>query len=621
MSLPQPNIEHILNEDIPIPKFVNVGSMRKGIADFKQKLKDKFENCDDAVSQLYMKAANHLKFNEIPRRGQLGMICYLFERAENESNLKVPTFKMIGEIVGVNSQVVWNAYMDYLNDLSLSKKCVGNQAMLNEIDKEKLLKEIENCFQQKFICTTPMLCKYCNDELKVHVTTRTINKLLKKLGYKKYYVIPDEDKRLDPNVEEIKNFFNVYELRLNNVPVAFIFNLDEVGYSLWSDKKPVKTIIPPGEKLDKTERKFGISRSDPHTSFLACIGMDGFAVPGQMICQCKTLSSNVLGTGVVDLCKFVSKEGGYIDIPHFLYWLEHVFVKFVNKKRIDKGYTGKAYFIMDQCPAHMSPIVNEILEPNNIEVVYLVSHCSYLLQPLDLGIFGNQKMQLRTLLGKLYKLAVNERSDSEDSDVVTTNNQASSPEGTMNKMKQISKNLIFESHDINENDDSEDDEGNGESNNETYEETQERMNKISEKVVQILDTYQMATITSKVKNSFLQCGFKTVIRYDDVPVCQVDTSFARALVKKYRFFETREVQPIQTRQRKTVNIKDIPFVFPISRPIDNILAEYKQLHQERRLQIQQQHNEETRLQTQQQQLSKIQRVLLQDNPEVAEDLE
>ena len=77
----------------------------------------------------------------------------------------------------------------------------------------------------------------------------------------------------------------------------------------------------------------------------------------------------------------------------FFQWIIKTLIPYVDRQRenINK-YNQKCFLIMDNCSAHESEKVNELLILNGIFTIPLVSHSSDRTQMLDVGIFGNVKL-------------------------------------------------------------------------------------------------------------------------------------------------------------------------------------------------------------------------------------
>jgi hypothetical protein len=70
-------------------------------------------------------------------------------------------------------------------------------------------------------------------------------------------------------------------------------------------------------------------------------------------------------------------------------WLKELFVPII--KRIG----GQHVLIVDGHSSHLSLTAIEISIQNNITMACLPSHSSYILQPLDVGVYGHVKKEWR----------------------------------------------------------------------------------------------------------------------------------------------------------------------------------------------------------------------------------
>ena len=77
-------------------------------------------------------------------------------------------------------------------------------------------------------------------------------------------------------------------------------------------------------------------------------------------------------------------------------WLQKVFFPAVQRQKDIEfqrtGYNGHAVLLLDGFTGHSKAFEKYDLDELGIKLVYLVPHSSHLTQPLDLGIFGIQKI-------------------------------------------------------------------------------------------------------------------------------------------------------------------------------------------------------------------------------------
>ncbi|EMG46085.1 putative intact version of Cirt1 transposase, partial [Candida maltosa Xu316] len=94
--------------------------------------------------------------------------------------------------------------------------------------------------------------------------------------------------------------------------------------------------------------------------------------------------------------KLAASRKGWMNASLCLEWLKH-FVKHSKSSRSD----GKRLLICDGLRAHDAAAFRELCDENNIVLLILPPHCSHVLQPLDLNVFGKVKNKYKSKIGDL----------------------------------------------------------------------------------------------------------------------------------------------------------------------------------------------------------------------------
>ena len=97
------------------------------------------------------------------------------------------------------------------------------------------------------------------------------------------------------------------------------------------------------------------------------------------------------------------------------YWFSAIFIPCLRDKKKRKAYDGPSLLILDGFSAHSkvtSTIPQSILDELNLRILYIPPHTSDQFQPLDLIIFGVQKLRYN----QIRKASKNPRSKLDDAD-------------------------------------------------------------------------------------------------------------------------------------------------------------------------------------------------------------
>ena len=113
-----------------------------------------------------------------------------------------------------------------------------------------------------------------------------------------------------------------------------------------------------------------------------------------MIVPFKTIEYQLFSSGFDVGTKIVYQQNAFCNNDLFFDYVRDVICEEVERRRTLFGVKKqRAVLLLDQCRSHCSNEVKAILKSHRIEIVYFPSHCSHLIQPLDLSLFGIMKQK------------------------------------------------------------------------------------------------------------------------------------------------------------------------------------------------------------------------------------
>ena len=122
----------------------------------------------------------------------------------------------------------------------------GRKPILSEIQKERLFKEIIKRYEKgDNRITFHHIKEFIYEEFNIFINSSSLSNLFS--NSKKFKTIigkPMERSRnqIDPQI--IEKYFQEAEKKLNDIEHGFLFNMDEVGFQNWADRKNTKVIVP-----------------------------------------------------------------------------------------------------------------------------------------------------------------------------------------------------------------------------------------------------------------------------------------------------------------------------------------------------------------------------------------
>lgn len=203
---------------------------------------------------------------------------------------------------------------------------------------------------------------------------------------------PMEDSRLYSSREEIENYFEeIGELvRGAAIPAAFVVNVDESGFDQFVDARQTRRIVP--ARYEQNRIPVGVTRAEKRATLIAAICADGTALRPMIVLQRETIEKELLLRGYTpDKVRLCRSETGFVNSTLFLEWGKRSFFPEMRQRRAQLDYDGPILLIMDGFGCHQTDEFLELAEAENIACRFLPPHTSDQLQPLDLGIFANQK--------------------------------------------------------------------------------------------------------------------------------------------------------------------------------------------------------------------------------------
>lgn len=156
--------------------------------------------------------------------------------------------------------------------------------------------------------------------------------------------------RVEVSINAIES--NLMELHqaIQNVPIIFYFNIDEMGHSEFVDAV-IKTDIVP-INYEHEEAQIPVDRSGKHASCIACISQRGLFCPPQYTIQRKTIDDNIYNYISKESLQIVETDLGYINSHSFLSWINNKFLPELHFLGRRFNYFGHAVIITDGHSAH-----------------------------------------------------------------------------------------------------------------------------------------------------------------------------------------------------------------------------------------------------------------------------
>ena len=203
---------------------------------------------------------------------------------------------------------------------------------------------------------------------------------------------PMEASRADVPLEVIEDHFDRLQstLSIEHIPPQFFFNIDESGFQQFVDARDVVLVVP-SDAAEK-EMCYSVNRNSKRATMIGCIAADGTALKPFVISPNRTVEKEIRTLGYRDdTVMIVSQENGFINAAIFAFWADMILFPEILRRRKAFNYTGTVVITMDGCSSHFSDYFLDECSYHGIYPFTEPPGTSDQVQPLDLGIFGNQK--------------------------------------------------------------------------------------------------------------------------------------------------------------------------------------------------------------------------------------
>ncbi|KAL7722024.1 DDE-1 domain-containing protein [Entamoeba marina] len=257
-------------------------------------------------------------------------------------------------------------------------------------DSFKLVNEMIDKFFEQNIAVTENTIQcfvddYCED------VSLTIKKFrLKEIKCK-------VDKRLlEPNIQQLIDFYNMLKKKLDGTPIAFIFNCDEYGFQENIAEGYLEVLCRKKQKVVTVDRNCKCSQ------LFFCICADGtYLMPFCVLDDEETKMEmiNKAPRGIPLMCS--GEETVSITRIVFSLWFE-AFCNEVKRKREQYSYSEVSYLLLDPFYKNYTKSVKEQALNNKIEFIFFPEKMDFLVQPLNsiyqemLRIRNHSTVQIKT---------------------------------------------------------------------------------------------------------------------------------------------------------------------------------------------------------------------------------
>lgn len=213
----------------------------------------------------------------------------------------------------------------------------------------------------------------------------------------------DYDRALATTEENFVDWFTRIHAEINpdSIDVRLVSNMDETMIN--SSVERLEVVVP----RDVTPTKAGPSdKADMHITAVLCIFADGTHTKPTLIFPLKEFPNDCLNN--LEFFNFSGQESGWITSELFLQWTQNAYIPHVKEIRKKNNIPDDSWGVLylDSHDSRRNKQALELLKENHIHVVTIVAHASHVQQPLDVGVNGAFKMNLKKYKPKMKGLSM-----------------------------------------------------------------------------------------------------------------------------------------------------------------------------------------------------------------------
>lgn len=199
--------------------------------------------------------------------------------------------------------------------------------------------------------------------------------------------------------DKISQWFSAFRSRFaeQKYELQNVYNMDETGFAVGTTQS-TRIIV---DSTQKSSWKATPGRQEWITA-IECVDAAGGALPPMVIFKAKNTNSSWIPQEVPSDWRFSTSNSGWTSDSHGFEWLRTVFEPESRQKSGDKP----RLLIADGHSSHITGNMISFCIDNNIDLLILPSHCSHLLQPLDVGVFGPMKKYHALEIDRLVRTGI-----------------------------------------------------------------------------------------------------------------------------------------------------------------------------------------------------------------------
>ena len=276
----------------------------------------------------------------------------------------------------------------------------GRPPILDSYIMSRLRQKVVEDYENHIICTYSSLSEWLYEMFDITINSNTLGAIIRRdQMIKPIKGKPIERERLVASAEEIDRYYRDLTDMITDLPADLVANLDEMGYSEYSDTFAMKIVVPEWVNVGTIP----MDRLKKRITILHCIFADGSYLTPLIVTPRKTIEKELYDIGLTpDKVMVCYQENGFVDSYSFLLWACNIFFPEIERritahKKKDPNFDRSAVLILDGLKQHFSDYFEDECFAFNVDLAVIPPHSSDQVQPLDLLLFSLSKRSISNI--------------------------------------------------------------------------------------------------------------------------------------------------------------------------------------------------------------------------------
>jgi hypothetical protein len=222
------------------------------------------------------------------------------------------SYNRIGQLLGIDRKTVWH-HWTHFKAHGLDDSPPGRPAILGDDQLGQVVGFALEQFYSMQPITSARLIWFIHREYGLDISNDTLRRALARdQRIKPCAGTPMEMQRVQVTNEALMEYYSLLQRTIEEVPTAFIWNMDEIGHSDWADAHQELVYVP--SNFEEDHIPIPVNRAGKRITLVGCICLDGTVMKPMVVIPRHTVDNDLSLLGVSNSnCHICHQPNGFID--------------------------------------------------------------------------------------------------------------------------------------------------------------------------------------------------------------------------------------------------------------------------------------------------------------------